>query len=160
MFGLKSRGEDSSSSPVLSTTNVRLNLIEKARFRSPHLTSPLSFSLSFSLPCLSLVSPLSLLSLSPLSLLSLSLSLLILSCFLFFVLLLSMKLSLFYCFSLTLALTISSNHPNSLTISFFLSFPSFSLICRRYSFCTYTFSLTCSYFVSIFTSPPLSLTFT
>jgi len=158
MFGLKSRGEDSSSSPVLSTTNVRLNLIEKARFRSPHLTSPLSFSLSFSLPCLSLVSLLSLLSLSPLPLLSLSL--LILSFFLFVGLLLSMKLSLFYCFSLTLALTISSNHPNSLTISFFLSFPSFSLICRRYSFCTYTFSLTCSYFVSIFTSPPLSLTFT
>ena len=158
MFGLKSRGEDSSSSPVLSTTNVRLNLIEKARFRSPHLTSPLSFSLSFSLPCLSLVSLLSLLSLSPLPLLSLSL--LILSFFLFVGLLLSMKLSLFYCFPLTLALTISSNHPNSLTISFFLSFPSFSLICRRYSFCTYTFCLTCPYFVSIFTSPPLSLTFT
>ena len=68
MFGLKSRGEDSSSSPVLSTTNVRLNLIEKARFRSPHLTSPLSFSLSFSL----FLSPLSLSCLSSVSSISLS----------------------------------------------------------------------------------------
>ena len=47
LFGLKSRGEDSSSSSVLSTTNVRLNLTQKARFRSPLLS--LSLSLIFPL---------------------------------------------------------------------------------------------------------------